>query len=225
MINSPSPNFDERLNGVAPRYIVLHYTGMKSAQAALERMCDPASKVSAHYMVDEDGSTTQLVEETKRAWHAGVSFWKGETDLNSLSIGIEIVNTGHEFGYRPFPAEQIVTVKKLIKDMMGRYDLPPSSLLAHSDIAIGRRFDPGEYFPWRELAAEGIGLWPKPDAQDYVSLHDDEIAGLLQKIGYETSDTDKTQQAFLRRYHPEQLDKGFNEESCARLKALARLLA
>ena len=222
MIIRPSPNFDERAATAAIKYVVLHYTGMKTAEAALLRMCDPNAKVSAHYMVDEDGSITQLVEEKGRAWHAGVSFWRGETDINSLSIGIEIVNPGHEFGYRAFPAAQIEAVKGLVKDIMARYQLPPSALLAHSDIAPSRKEDPGELFPWPVFAQEGMGVWPAPNAQDYALPNEEEIVTLLGKIGYSSDDCDKAKQAFVRRYHPERLKAGFNDESCARLRALAR---
>ncbi|MGZ3306143.1 MAG: peptidoglycan recognition protein family protein [Asticcacaulis sp.] len=159
VIDRPSPNFNERLR--PPDMLVLHYTGMISAEAALARMCDPAAEVSAHYCVDEDGSVYRLVPEERRAWHAGVSFWKGETRLNDVSIGIEIVNPGHEFGYRDFPAVQIDAVIGLLDGIRSRWDIADSRILGHSDIAPARKEDPGEKFPWQTLAEHGHGLWPE----------------------------------------------------------------
>ena len=153
-----SPNFNDRADGIKLAYIILHYTGMKDAASALERLCDPAAQVSAHYMIDEDGSVIQLVDEAKRAWHAGKSFWRGITDMNSASIGIELVNPGHEFGYRPFPAAQITALKKLLHEIIARHGMNRKScLLGHSDIAPTRKQDPGELFPWEELAKDGLG--------------------------------------------------------------------
>ena len=149
-----SPNFNERIGYVAPTMIVIHYTGMKTAQDALERLCDPAAEVSAHYVIDEDGTLYQLVEEDKRAWHAGVSEWEGETDINSASIGIELVNPGHEFGYREFPPEQMEALSELCKDIMARHDI--GTVLGHSDVAPERKQDPGELFDWGWLAEQGI---------------------------------------------------------------------
>ena len=139
--------------------LVLHYTGMPSAAAALARLCDPGAKVSAHYLVDEDGTVQALVAEQNRAWHAGVSFWRGATGLNDRSIGIEIVNPGHEFGYRPFPPAQMQAVRELCRGILARWPIPARNVVAHSDIAPNRKQDPGELFDWRGLAAAGIGLW------------------------------------------------------------------
>ena len=160
---APSPNHDPRKSRAArPDMIVLHYTGMKSAQAALERLCDPAAKVSSHYVVLEDGAIVQLVPEMRRAWHAGVSSWEGGTDNNSRSIGIEIVNPGHDFGYPSFPQKQIDAVIALCRDILRRRRIRMDRVFAHSDIAPARKQDPGEKFPWRRLAAAGAGLWVKP---------------------------------------------------------------
>lgn len=161
MIALPSPNFNARKS--VPDMVVLHYTGMETAQAALDRMCDPAAEVSAHYCVGEDGTVWQLVDEERRAWHAGVSVWKGERDINSASIGIEIVNPGHEFGYRDFPQAQIDAVIGLLDGIRGRWDIPDHRILGHSDVAPARKTDPGERFPWQALAEAGHGLWVEPD--------------------------------------------------------------
>ncbi len=150
----PSPNYNERIGYDAPEMIVIHYTGMKTAQAALDRLCDPAAEVSAHYVIDEDGTVYQLVGEDKRAWHAGVSNWNGETDINSASIGIELVNPGHEFGYRAFPAAQMQTLAELCKGIMGRHEI--KIVLGHSDVAPIRKQDPGELFDWAWLAHNGV---------------------------------------------------------------------
>jgi len=160
MIERPSPNFNERTS--PPNMVILHYTGMETAEAALERMCDPEAKVSAHYMVAEDGQVWRLVPEERRAWHAGVSFWKGEAGLNDISIGIEIVNPGHEFGYRDFPPAQIDAVIGLLDQMRERWEIPDERILGHSDIAPERKEDPGERFPWQTLAEHGHGLWVEP---------------------------------------------------------------
>jgi len=158
----PSPNFDERQGG-PPDMIVLHYTGMPTGAAALERLCTPDSKVSTHYVVFEDGHIVQCVREEKRAWHAGVSSWAGETDINSRSIGIEIVNPGHEFGYAEFPLRQVAAVISLCKSIMTRHGpIAPDRVLAHSDVAPERKEDPGEKFPWALLSDSGIGHWVRP---------------------------------------------------------------
>src|SRR5882724_3577295 len=156
----PSPNHDARTAPVD--ILLLHYTGMQSGVTACERLCDASANVSSHYLVYEDGRVDQLVPEARRAWHAGVSSWKGETDINSRSIGIEIVNPGHEFGYRDFPEAQIEAVKTLCRDIVARHTIPAARVLAHSDVAPARKEDPGEKFPWDRLAAAGIGLWVAP---------------------------------------------------------------
>lgn len=154
-----SPNHDDRPPGTIVDTVVLHYTGMQSGKAALKQMCDPEKKVSAHYMVEEDGRCYQLVPEDKRAWHAGVSYWTGREGLNDFSIGIEIVNPGHEFGYRPFPEKQMRGVETLLADIWRRHPIIRHNVVAHSDIAPMRKEDPGEYFDWARLAAQGLVEW------------------------------------------------------------------
>ncbi|MCB1579269.1 MAG: N-acetylmuramoyl-L-alanine amidase [Rhodospirillales bacterium] len=149
-----SPNYNDRADDCAPSMIVIHYTGMKTAQAALQRLCNPEAEVSAHYVIDEDGTLYQLVDEDKRAWHAGVSEWEGCTDINSASIGIELVNPGHEFGYHPFPHEQMAALAKLCKDIMSRHEI--KTVLGHEDVAPGRKQDPGELFDWFWLDQHGV---------------------------------------------------------------------
>lgn len=161
--SAPSSNFDERK--LPASILVLHYTGMNTGKAAIERLQDPDAKVSAHYVIEEDGDILQLVEEDKRAWHAGVSSWNGMTDINSASIGIEIVNGGHDYGLPDFPDVQIGALLWLCKDIIKRNKILPGNVVGHSDIAPGRKIDPGEKFPWHLLAVDGIGLWP----QDVVS--------------------------------------------------------
>ncbi|HXZ22895.1 MAG TPA: N-acetylmuramoyl-L-alanine amidase [Pseudolabrys sp.] len=157
---APSPNFDERKDGRPPDMILLHYTGMKTGDEALHRLATPASKVSCHYVVFEDGRIVQCVAEERRAWHAGESWWAGETDINSRSIGIEIVNPGHEFGYTDFPLRQIAAVISLCKSIITRRGpISADRILAHSDVAPGRKQDPGEKFPWGLLSESGIGHW------------------------------------------------------------------
>ena len=159
----PSPNHDERALGRKPDLILLHYTGMVTGAAALERLCSAESKVSAHYVVFEDGRIVQCVPEERRAWHAGVSYWAGETDINSCSIGIEIVNPGHEFGYVDFPLRQIAAVIALCKSIITRRGpIAADRVLAHSDVAPARKQDPGEKFPWGLLSESGVGHWVRP---------------------------------------------------------------
>jgi len=159
-VAAPSPNFDARL--APPDMIVLHYTGMASGAAALDRLTDPASKVSAHYLVEEDGRLFALVDEARRAWHAGVASWGVATDINGAAIGIELVNPGHEFGYRPFTDDQMTTLTALLTDIRDRWTIPDARILAHSDVAPARKQDPGERFDWQRLAAAGHGLWTEP---------------------------------------------------------------
>ena len=227
IIETPSPNFDERTLPVS--LLVLHYTGMESGAEALERMCDSAAKVSAHYMVEEDGRIYRLVGEDKRAWHAGVSEWAGESNINSASIGIEIVNGGHDWplpsgGLPPYPDVQINAVIALCKDIMSRHDIPAANVLGHSDIAPARKIDPGEHFPWQGLAAAGLGLWPEGNDDDdpdrrilfEIGTRDRGVAALqsgLARIGYGARVTgiydEATQEiitALQRRFRPEQVD-------------------
>jgi len=159
---SPSPNYGERAAGSTVDMIILHYTGMESAEKAREWLCTPESQVSAHYLVYEDGRIVQMVQEAKRAWHAGKSCWKGETDTNSRSIGIEIANSGHTFDYPEFPEVQIRSVIELCRNCVAKWAIPAENVLAHSDVAPGRKADPGEKFPWRSLFDAGIGHWVDP---------------------------------------------------------------
>lgn len=184
IIQKPSPSFDDR-KGNVPTYIILHYTGMETNIQALERLTNADSKVSAHYTVDEDGNIYQHVDEAMRAWHAGFSFWRGTDDLNSHSIGIEIVNPGHEWGYRPFTGHQMKSLNTLCKDIMARHDIDPENILAHSDIAPSRKQDPGELFPWEEMALHGVGVWPVESDEDVVKAASMNIERALHDLGYD----------------------------------------
>lgn len=158
----PSPNFNAREGGLKPSILILHYTGMPSAGAAIHWLAAPESKVSCHYVVSEDGAITQMVAESARAWHAGVSHWKGATDVNTRSIGIEIHNPGHDGGYPDFPEAQMAAVEALCLDIIARHGIAPHDVLAHSDVAPRRKIDPGEKFGWARLARAGIGHWTEP---------------------------------------------------------------
>jgi N-acetylmuramoyl-L-alanine amidase len=215
-----SPNHASR--GQPPRIdmLVLHYTGMQSAEAALNRLCDPAARVSAHYVVEEDGAIWQLVREARRAFHAGRSCWEGEHDLNSVSIGIEIVNPGHEWGYRAFPAEQMAAVEYLCRDILSRHPIPPHRVVGHSDIAPDRKTDPGEAFDWSRLARAGIGIWPEPSRRrpDAVLDHPQAVAN-LGLIGYCVAPVieEAIVAAFQRRFRPTRVDGVIDTETAARL--------
>ena len=169
-IERPSPNHDSRPPGAAIDMLVLHYTGMIDARAALDRLCDPAAKVSAHYLIDEDGAVHRLVAESRRAWHAGRAVWRGNGDVNGASIGIELVNPGHEFGYRPFPDPQMDALIALARAILARHPIPARNVVGHSDVAPARRADPGELFDWARLAAAGIGLWPASEVRGEMGL-------------------------------------------------------
>lgn len=199
-----SPNWNERKLPVS--MVVLHYTGMESAEAALERMCDPEAEVSAHYMIDEDGTVTQLVDEGKRAWHAGRSSWRGVTDVNSASVGIELVNPGHEFGYRPFPEAQISALLPLLSDIVQRHDIARANVVGHSDIAPARKEDPGELFPWEELARHKLALpAPRPKLR-MVFDNPGAFFLALERFGYDISDQPAAVRAFQRRFRPHRID-------------------
>ncbi|KZD08308.1 N-acetylmuramoyl-L-alanine amidase [Oceanibaculum pacificum] len=223
VIDRPSPNFGDRRDGRRPDLLVLHYTGMESGQAALERLCDPAAQVSAHYLIEEDGACFRLVAEENRAWHAGLSLWAGESDLNSASIGIELVNPGHEHGYRPFPDAQIAALLTLAASIRQRHGILPHRVVGHSDIAPTRKEDPGELFPWQRLARHRLGLWPKPQPAGAPGTAL-EAAFLLAQIGYDISDLPATLTAFQRRYRPACLDGRLDKETAALINGLARLL-
>lgn len=206
--NLDSPNHDDR-KGAKPNLIILHYTGMETAQQALKRLTDPDSKVSAHYTIDEDGSVYMHVDEERRAWHAGFSYWQEQTDINAHSIGIEIVNPGHEWGYRPFTGAQMKTLIPLAREIMQRWDIEPESILGHSDVAPARKQDPGEYFPWHELATHGIGVWPSPSDEDMVKAAAINIERALHHYGYDprVKLRDKLT-AFQRHFVPEAFAQG-----------------
>jgi N-acetylmuramoyl-L-alanine amidase len=231
---APSPNFDSRT--APPDMIVLHYTGMQTGEAALARLRDPAAKVSSHYLIEEDGRAFALVAEERRAWHAGVAFWKGERDINTVSVGIELVNPGHEFGYRGFPGPQIATLIGLLDEIRGRWSMPNGRIVGHSDVAPQRKQDPGELFPWARLAQAGHGLWPEPPAAPGAPLGEgDEGTGVfalqagLTRLGYESAPsgrydaaTSTIVTAFQRHWRPARVDGIADGETRARLVHLLR---
>ncbi|MGO4908852.1 N-acetylmuramoyl-L-alanine amidase [Pseudorhodobacter sp. W20_MBD10_FR17] len=191
-----SPNFGERRGGLLPEFIVLHYTAMASCQAAADRLCDPAFEVSAHYLIDYDGTVHPLVAEEARAWHAGAGQWHGLDDMNSRSIGIELANDGLE----PFPEPQMAALETLLAGIMARWSIPPQGVIGHSDMAPGRKADPGARFDWQRLARGGLSIWPTPDAAeapDAASFYD-----LAQAIGYPDVAPDVLLQAFRLRFRP-----------------------
>lgn len=208
----PSSNIEPRRNGRAVDMLLLHYTGMASAAAARDWLCNPQSGVSCHYLIDVNGEITQMVSEDMRAWHAGASCWACETDTNSRSIGIEIHNPGHWLGYVDFPQEQMAAVIALAKDILSRHDISPRNVLAHSDVAPGRKIDPGERFDWRLLHEEGIGHWCPPaelDDQPLDGAHIAEVQQLLSDYGYAVpvngehdGQTRKVIDAFQRHFRP-----------------------
>jgi N-acetylmuramoyl-L-alanine amidase len=218
IVETPSPNFNERQLPVS--MIVLHYTGMQSAEAALARLTDPAAEVSAHYLIDEDGTIHRLVSEDKRAWHAGQSHWRGITDINSASIGIELVNPGHEFGYREFAPAQIEALIPLLSEIKDRYEITRGNIVGHSDIAPTRKQDPGELFPWAQLARLRLAL-PRPTRNLMDPLWSD--AGFLlalERFGYEVTDKLAAVVAFQRRFRPELIDGEIDGECRCLLLAL-----
>ena len=218
IVETPSPNFNERQLPVS--MIVLHYTGMQSAEAALARLTDPAAEVSAHYLIDEDGTIHRLVAEDKRAWHAGQSHWRGITDVNSASIGIELVNPGHEFGYREFAPAQIEALIPLLAEIKDRYEITRGNIVGHSDIAPTRKQDPGEFFPWAQLARLRLAL-PRPTKNLMDPLWSD--AGFLlalERFGYEVTDKLAAVVAFQRRFRPELIDGEIDGECRCLLLAL-----
>jgi N-acetylmuramoyl-L-alanine amidase len=230
-----SPNFGERRRHGPPNCLVLHYTGMPTGEAALDLLCDPASEVSAHYFIWEDGRIFQLVAERDRAWHAGKAIWKGEQDLNSASVGIEIVNPGHDGGSPRFPAAQVDATIALCRDLSGRHGIRPERVLAHSDVAPNRKRDPGEAFPWDELSAAGVGHWVAPAALAGPALfrHEEEgppvraLQAMLALYGYGLEltgvydrHTRAVVTAFQRHFRPERVDGETDASTVATLKAL-----
>jgi N-acetylmuramoyl-L-alanine amidase len=225
-IDHPSPNHDARPSGLPVDILLLHYTGMADGQTALDRLCDPAAKVSAHYCIDEDGSVLRLVPEDRRAWHAGASSWAGDADINGRSIGIELVNPGHEFGYRPFTDLQMTALIDLATGVLDRHPIPPHRVLGHSDVAPLRKEDPGELFDWPALAAADIGLWPETPAPLGALPSEAQVKAALARFGYGYLDEDfpAVVRAFQRRFRPEALSGEVDGETAARLFALlARL--
>ncbi|MFA6021184.1 MAG: N-acetylmuramoyl-L-alanine amidase [Rhodospirillales bacterium] len=220
IIGTPSPNFDARPQGQAVDMLVLHYTGMKTMDEALARLSDAEAKVSAHYLIDEDGAIHRLVAEDKRAWHAGVSSWRGHADINARSIGVELVNPGHEFGYRPFPEAQMAALILLAQGILARLAIPPRNVVAHADVAPSRKQDPGELFDWQRLAQAGIGVWPKT-----ISLRQaGHMVPRLSHYGYDISDADAAILAFQRHFRPARTDGIADAECAGILDALLKLV-
>ena len=218
MIQRPSPNHDARPVGGAIDMLLLHYTGMIGAEAALSRLCEAAAKVSAHYMIDEDGAVYALVAEDRRAWHAGVSCWAGDEDINGCSIGIELANPGHEFGYREFPQAQVDALLGLCRELLQRHPIPPHRVLGHADVAPARKEDPGELFDWAALAAAGVGLWPARGQGNGLAA-----AAALDRFGYDIAGAGLSAcaMAFQRHWRPDKID-GLMDDEC--LDLLAGLL-
>lgn len=233
---APSPNVDERKGG-PPDLLLLHYTGMQTGEAALERLTTAESRVSAHYVVFEDGRVVQCVPETLRAWHAGVSSWAGEADINSRSIGIEVVNPGHEFGYQDFPLRQIAALIALCRSILMRWPISADRVLAHSDVAPSRKQDPGEKFPWELLSESGVGHWVRaaPLNLDGVKLHPGDrgeavmrLQRMLAAYGYGIAETghydDATRDvvtAFQRHFRQARVDGIADPSTLMTLRALA----
>lgn len=230
----PSPNHEARAGKGSPDCLILHYTGMADGPSAIRWLCEPVAKVSCHYVVNEDGGILQLVAEDRRAWHAGRSLWAGETDLNSASVGIEIVNAGHAGGLPPYPAAQVDGVVRLCRDIVGRHGIVPERVLAHSDVAPGRKQDPGERFPWQHLAAAGVGLWVPPvvgDGKDLHPLRDGDAVARLQAdladygygveaTGLDDSQTATVVRAFQLHFRPDRVDGIADEGTLGTLRDL-----
>ncbi len=193
IISHPSPNFGPRRNGLRPEFIVLHYTAMDSAEDALERLCDPIPEVSAHYLICEQGRVFQLVQEEKRAWHAGAGSWRGAEDMNSRSIGIELANRGNH----PFSDPQMHALELLLPQIMTRWDISASGVIGHSDMAPGRKVDPGPRFDWRRLARQGLSIWPDTNPVET----DQSFWPLAEQLGYEISSPEALS-AFRARFRP-----------------------
>jgi N-acetylmuramoyl-L-alanine amidase len=224
-----SPNSDDRPAACAIDTLILHDTGMPSAAAALDRLCDPAALVSAHYLIDEDGDVVQLVPEERRAWHAGVSSWAGRARLNDCSIGIELVNPGHEWGYRPFAEAQYDACIALCRAMLARWPIPPRRVLAHSDVAPARKQDPGELFEWARLAGQGVGLWPQPGRGDPRPV--DRLQQELAHFGYGVVPSGRLDDAtrlvvmaFQRHFRPARVDGRPDRATLAQLDGVLALL-
>ena len=218
ILDCPSPNFDERKLPIS--IIVLHYTGMADAASAIARLTDPAAKVSSHYLVAEDGQVVRLVSEMRRAWHAGKAHWRGIDDVNSASIGIELVNPGHELGYRPFPEPQMEALLPLMAGIVDRYGITRGNIVGHSDVAPPRKEDPGELFDWERLARVRLAL-PRP-RRHLTDPHwtDGGFLLALERFGYDVVDGEAAVRAFQRRFRPETIDGTIDGETRAILLSL-----
>ena len=231
----PSANYGERNKGRQPDMILLHYTGMPDVGGAIAQLCTAGTDVSAHYIVLEDGRIVQSVPESKRAWHAGVSSWAGEDDINSCSIGIEIANRGHDWGYPEFPRRQIAAVTALCRGIVLRRNVPPQRVLAHSDVAPARKKDPGEKFPWHSLANSGVGHWvqPAPIVRSAglklgtISTEVRDLQQALARYGYGVPVTGKYDNAtmevvtaFQRHFRPARVDGIADHSTMSTLHAL-----
>jgi N-acetylmuramoyl-L-alanine amidase len=225
LIERASPNHGARPGGGAIDTLVIHYTGMPTAAGALDHLCNQASQVSAHYLIDEDGAIYRLVDEDRRAWHAGVAAWRGITDINATSIGIELTNPGHEFGYRDFPAPQMAALIALAVDINTRHPIDARNVVGHSDIAPARKIDPGERFDWPRLAAAGIGLWPVVASPGGAT--DIDLAIALATIGYARAlaPTEVLIAAFQRHYRPARIDGIGDAETVGLAITLAKTVA
>ena len=221
IVECRSPNHDDRPAATPIDMLVLHYTGMKTCEEALARLCDPAARVSAHYTIDRDGRIYRHVLEERRAWHAGLSYWAGETNVNGRSIGIELVNPGHEFGYEPFPAPQIEALIDLASGILARHPISPARVVGHSDVAPARKTDPGELFPWAQLADFGVGLWPEHSAKALRLPVERALAeigyGVPPHVEWPLADTIA---AFQRRFVPHAITGAADPETGRRLAAV-----
>jgi len=228
VVEAPSPNHEPRVDGVPLDTVVLHYTGMPTAAQAIDRLRDPAAKVSAHYLIETGGRVLGLVPETRRAWHAGVACWQGASDINSRSIGIELVNRGHEWGYHPFPESQLESLRVLIAGILARYAIRQARVLGHSDVAPERKTDPGELFPWQRLAAHSLAVWPTPVAPPSETPSIAWFQARLAAVGYGVAQsgtldnaTTAVLAAFQRRFRPEAVTGDPDAGTAARLMGLA----
>ena len=216
-----SPNFDERPPGADVTILVMHYTGLKTCQEALERLTNPKTKVSSHYLISKIGEIYLLVPEDKRAWHAGVSYWRGLNDVNAYSIGIELENPGHEFGYQNFTLSQMNALTELSQEILSRYSIPARNIVGHSDVAPRRKQDPGELFDWKFLANYGVGLWPTPGGDNFLP---DAIDVLLSFLGYEIDDIGATVSAFQRHYVPSSISGRVDTPTCQAINSLIKIV-
>ncbi len=233
-----SPNFSSRA-GAGVSMLVMHYTGMPSGREAIARLCEEVAKVSAHYVIEEDGTVWNLVDEAECAWHAGLSYWRGHRNVNNISIGIEIVNPGHEWGYRTFPQVQMEAVAELSRGIVARHSIEPHNVVAHSDVAPARKEDPGELFDWQWLAGQGVGLWPVLEAtlSESMPLGEDSCGEPVLRMqrdlaayGYDVPQngvydaaTIKTAIAFQRHFRPSDIGGIWDKECARRLQALLDL--